>query len=101
MNAFVSAWSLLSKLVARKIENLEALLVICLIELFQLLILRSETALCCCVNDEQHLVGVLFQGNILSLSVLNGEFVNGSHFLFIYSNFMLLLKAHLPGCFKN
>ena len=97
MNAFVSAWSLLSKLVARKIENLEALLVICLIELFQLLILRGEATLGSCVNDEQHLVGVLFQGNILSLSVLNGEFVNGSHFIFIYLILCYFFKPLLGG----
>ena len=41
MNAFVSTWRLLSKLVAREVENLETLLVVCLIELLQRLILRG------------------------------------------------------------
>ena len=80
MDAFISTRSLLTKLIAWEVEYLEALLVVCLIELFQLLILRSKATLGGCVNDEQYFVSVLFEGNFLSLSVLNGEFVNGSHF---------------------
>ena len=80
MDAFISTGSLLTKLIAWEVEYLEALLVVCLIELFQFLILRSKATLGSCVNDEQYFVSVLFEGNFLSLSVLNGEFVNGSHF---------------------
>ena len=89
MDAFISTRSLLTELIAWEVEYLEALLVVCLIELFQFLILRSKATLGSCVNDKQYFVSVLFEGNFLSLSVLNGEFVNGSHFLFV-SNFMFI-----------
>ena len=93
MDAFISAWSLLSKLVAWEIQNLEALGVIFLVELFELLVLRSEATLGGGVDDEQYFVSILFEGNFLSLSVLDRVFVNSSHFLVcIFYNILYAFK---------
>jgi hypothetical protein len=61
VDALVSAGSLLAELVAREVENLETLSVILLVQGFQFVVLRSETALGGGVDDEQYLVGILFQ----------------------------------------
>ena len=84
MNAFICTRGLLTKLVARKIKYFETLRMIGLIKFLQFLILRGETTLCGGVNDEQHFVGILLEGNILSLSVFNRKFVNSSHFFYLY-----------------
>ena len=84
MNAFICTRGLLTKLVARKIKYFETLRMIGLIKFLQFLILRGETTLCSGVNDEQHFVGILLEGNILSLSVFNRKFVNSSHFFYLY-----------------
>ena len=84
MNAFICTRCLLAKLVARKIKNFETLRMIGLIKFLQFLILRCETTLCGGVDDEQHFVGILLEGNILSLSVFNRKFVNSSHFFYLY-----------------
>ena len=84
MNAFISTRGLLTKLVAREIKYFETLSMISLIKFLQFLILRCETTLCGGVDDEQHFVGILLEGNILSLSVFNRKFVNSSHFFYLY-----------------
>ena len=82
VDAFVCTRSLLSELVAGEVENLETLSVILLIEFLQFVILRSESTLGCCIDYQQHLIGVLFQRDVLTFSVLDSEIVNGFHFLF-------------------
>ena len=52
-----------------------------LVELLQFLILRGETTLGSCVDDEDDLIGILFQRYIATLSVLDSEIVNCSHFI--------------------
>ena len=61
MDRLVCAGSLLAKLIAREIQDLKALCVICLIKFLQLCIGGSETAFRCSVDNEQHLVGILLQ----------------------------------------
>ena len=61
MDRLVGAGSLLAKLVAGEIENLETLAVIVFIKFFQLVVLGRETALGSCIDNQQHLVGILFQ----------------------------------------
>ena len=56
MDRLVCAGSLLAKLIAREIQDLKALCVICLIKFLQLCIGGSETAFRCSVDNEQHLV---------------------------------------------
>lgn len=80
----VGTGGLCAELVAREVEHLESLRMILLVELLQLLVLRCEAALYGCVYDEQHFVGILLEGNILSLSVFNRKFVNSSHFFYLY-----------------
>ena len=80
MDALVSAGSLLSELVAGEVENLEALAVILLIEFLQLVVLWGESTLGCCIDNQQHLVGVFLQGYVLAFSVLDSEVINCFHF---------------------
>ena len=79
VNALICARCLLSELVAGEIENLESLGVILLVELLQFIVLRGESAFGCCVDNQQHLVGVLFQRDVLAFSVLDSEVINSSH----------------------
>ena len=80
----VGAWGLCAELVAREVEHLESLRMILLVELLQLLVLRCEAALCSCVHDEQHLVGILLQRHAFTLSVFHREIINSLHLSFLY-----------------
>ena len=53
-----------------------------LVEGFKFVVLRREPTLGGCVHDKQHLVGILFEGNGASLSVLDSEIINCFHFSF-------------------
>ena len=83
VDALVCTRSLLAKLVAGEVENLEALAAILLVKLLQFVILGSEATFGCCVDNQQYFVGILFQLNIFSFSVLDSEIVNCLHFLFL------------------
>ena len=52
VDALVGSRGLLAKLVAGEVENLEALAVILLIEFLQLFVLRGESTLSCCVDNQ-------------------------------------------------
>ena len=80
MDALVRTRGLLAKLVAGEVEDLEALLMVLLVELLQLLILRSETTARGRIDDKQDLVGILLEANHLALSVLYREIIYSSHF---------------------
>ena len=58
-NFLVCAWSLVAKLVARHIQNLEAFVLELLVDSFQLLILRCESASCSCIYYQKNLSCVL------------------------------------------
>ena len=83
MDALVCAWCLLSELVAGEVEDLETLGVKFLVELLEFVVLRGETTLCGGIHDEQHFVGVLLEGYVLAFSVLDREFINSLHCLYI------------------
>ena len=95
MDALVGAGSLLTELVAGEVEDDEVLRAVLLVEFLQLFILRCEAALGCCVHDEQHFVGVLFQRNVLSFSVLDSEIINCFHcfFLGVISDIMIIINV--------
>ena len=72
MDALVSARSLLTKLVAGEIQNLETLSVVLLVQGFQLVVLGSEAALRSGVDNQQYFVSILFSETsfpFLSLTV--------------------------------
>ena len=79
VNALVGSGSLLAKLVAGKVQDLEALTMVLFVQFLQFFILRCKTALCGSVHDEQHFVGVLFQRNVLAFSVFDSKIINSFH----------------------
>ena len=79
MDALVGARSLLTELVAGEIENLEAISVVLLVELLQLVVLGREATFRCRIDNQQHFVGVLLQGDVLAFSVLDSEVINCFH----------------------
>ena len=83
MDGLISARGLLAKLVAGEVQDDELLRAVFLIEFLKLLILGSEATLRSRVHDKQNFVGILFQRNILSLSVLDSEIINGFHIFFL------------------
>ena len=80
VDALVRTRGLLAKLVSGEVKDLEALLMVLLVELLQLLILRSETTARGRIDDKQDLVGILLEANHLALSVLYREIIYSSHF---------------------
>ena len=79
VDALVGTRGLLSELVAWEVEDLEALSMVLLVERLQLIILRGESTLGCCIDKQKHLIGVLFQRYVFTFSVLDREFINGFH----------------------
>ena len=50
------------------------------VDSLQFFVLRCKAALCCGVNDEDNLVGILSQRHFATFSVFNGEIVYCFHF---------------------
>ena len=61
VNCLVGTRCLLTELVAGEIKNFEALGVVFLISVFQLGIGGGESTFGCCVNNEEHFVGILLE----------------------------------------
>ena len=80
VDALVGTGSLLTKLIAGKIEYLKALGMILLVELLQFLILRSKTAFGCRIHNEQNLIGLLLQRHLMTSTVFHRIIINCFHF---------------------
>src|SRR5690606_14960401 len=74
---------LLAKLIAGKTEKLESARAVSFIQCFETLVLRSESAFACGVDDQQHLAGEIAQVDRLAGEFVGRNFVNRlSHHLY-------------------
>ena len=72
-----AACRLIAELVARKVEDLEPLIAVLLVQRLQSLILGRETAVGRGVDDQQHLAAIVRHRDIPSLGVFYLVFING------------------------
>ena len=78
------------KLIAWKVKDFKSLIIVALIELLQSLVLRRQTATSCCIDDEEYLASVCFEGEGAPILGHYGEIID-SHFT---RPFLLSLLYH-------
>ena len=87
---FNIARRLAHKLIAWKVKDFKSLVMVALIELLQSLLLRRQTATSCCIDDEEYLASICFEGEGAPILGHYGEIID-SHFT---RPFLLSLLYH-------
>ena len=90
MNLFIRPRSLTGKLVARDIDNLKPFFMIVMIDLFEILILRSKTASGCSIHNQKYFAFIVFEGYGAAICSRNSVVIDIHNLL---SSFILSTKV--------
>ena len=85
LDLLIASGFLVGELVARETENHEALVFVFLVQLFQTVVLRRETALGSSIDDENNLPFIVSKVHFFASVGEGGKIINGCHSCFFFS----------------